>query len=181
MYDVKKKQWYVLQTFSGFENRIVKEIKKQILSSKIQHLFGEILVPGEKVVEITKGEKKNSEFKFFPGYILIHMYLNESSWTLIKKIPKVIGFIGGVTNRPTAIKTKEIKKIKNRISKLGDKPRPKVLFTIGESIRVKNGPFNGFNGIVEDVDYGKNRIKVSVSIFGRYTPVELNFEQIEKN
>ncbi|QCI25843.1 transcription termination/antitermination protein NusG [Buchnera aphidicola] len=181
MYNSHKKSWYILQTFSGLENRTVKKIKEKIKSSKISNLFGKIMVPGEKVIEIQSGEEKKSELKFFPGYILINMHINETSWLLINSVPKIIGFIGGSINQPTPIHEKEIQKINHKLSLLGDQPRPKITFTIGEKIRVKNGPFANFPGIVEDIDYGKNRIKVSVSIFGRSTPVELNFNQIEKN
>lgn len=181
MYNCKKKSWYILQTFSGLENRTVQKIKEQIASSKISNLFGKIMVPGEQVIEIRSGKKKTSEFKFFPGYILINMHLNETSWSLVNNTPKVIGFIGGSTNQPAPISEKEIEKINHRLLLLGDKPRPKVTFTPGEKIRVKNGPFANFPGIVETIDYGKNRLKVSVSIFGRSTPVELNFSQVEKN
>ncbi|CAL4318022.1 transcription termination/antitermination protein NusG [Buchnera aphidicola] len=181
MYDTERKRWYILQTFSGLENRIVEKIKEKIQSSEIRNLFGKIMVPGEKVVEIKFGKTKNSEFKFFPGYILINMYMNEKTWYLIKSIPKLIGFIGSISDQPKAISNSEIEKINKRIKTLGHIPRPKILFKTGEEIRVKNGPFSDFHGIVEEVDYGKNRLKVSVSIFGRSTPVELNFSQVEKN
>lgn len=181
MYNYQKKNWYILQTFSGFENRTVKKIKEQIESSQIKNLFGKIMVPGEKIVEIKAGKKKNSEFKFFPGYILINMHINEKSWTLIKNIPKVIGFIGGTSDCPIPINDDEIKKINYRLLQLGDTPRPKIIFIKGERVRIKNGPFSDFQGIVEEIDYGKHRLKVSVLIFGRSTPIELNFNQVEKN
>ncbi|WP_343128223.1 transcription termination/antitermination protein NusG [Buchnera aphidicola (Takecallis taiwana)] len=181
MYNNNKKSWYILQTFSGLENYVIQKIKEQIASSQAQNLFGKIMAPGEQVVEIKFGKKKESEIKFFPGYIFINMHLNEKSWSLIKSVPKVIGFIGRASNQPSPIDDSEIDKINRRLSELGDQPRPKIIFTPGEKIRVKNGPFIDFIGIVENIDYGKNRLTVSISIFGRSTPVELNFSQVEKN
>lgn len=181
MYNNTTKSWYILQTFSGIENHVVQKIKEQIESSQEKNLFGKIMVPGEQVVEIKSGKKKKSEIKFFPGYILINMHLNEKSWALIRSVPKVIGFIGRSSNQPAPIDDIEIEKINRRLLELGDQPRPKIIYTLGEKIRVKSGPFIGFPGIVENVDYGKNRLTVSISIFGRSTPVELNFSQVEKN
>jgi transcriptional antiterminator NusG len=138
-------------------------------------------VPSEEVIEIKKGKRKKSNQKFFPGYVLIKMIMNEKSWHLIKSTPKVIGFIGGSSENPFPIHKKEIQKINKKLKKIGNKPRPKTLFEPGENVRVNSGPFSDFNGIVEEVDYDKNRLKVSVSIFGRSTPVELDFNQVEKN
>lgn len=175
-----KKKWYVIQATSGCEEKILKTIKKHIKINKIEKFFGKILIPSEKVIEIKNGKKKNSINKFFPGYIIINMIMNDFNWHLIKNIPKVMGFIGGSSDRPLSIKKKEIKKIIIKIKKIGNKPRPKRLFQKGEIVRVKNGPFIDFHGTVEEIDYDKNRLKVSVSIFGRSTPVELNFIQVEK-
>lgn len=139
------------------------------------------MVPSEEVIEIRGGQRKKSEYKFFPGYVLVQMIMNELTWHLVRNIPKVMGFVGGTSDRPSPISDKEVNIIIARLKKNGDKPRPKTLFEPGETIRVKNGPFSDFNGIVEEIDYEKNRLKVSVSIFGRSTPVELDFGQVEKN
>lgn len=181
MYNIEKQSWYILQTFSGFENRIVETIQSKIKNYDIKILFTEIMVPGENVIEFKSGKKKNIECKFFPGYILIKMHMNEKIWKFIKKIPKVIGFIGGVSERPAALSNQEIEKIIYQISKIGKTPRSKIKFSIGEKIRIKNGPFADFYGKVEEVDYIKNRLKISVLIFGRSTPIELNFVQVEQN
>ncbi|WP_367671526.1 transcription termination/antitermination protein NusG [Buchnera aphidicola] len=169
-----------MQIYSGFEDKVVKSIKEQIKQKKLKTIFSRILVPSEEVIEIKKGKRKKSDCKFFPGYVLIKMIMNEKSWHLIKSIPKVIGFIGGSPENPFPINKTEIKKIKNKLLKIGNKPRPKILFEPGESVRINNGPFSDFNGIVETIDYEKNRLKVSVSIFGRSTPVELDFNHVEK-
>ncbi|WP_343152821.1 transcription termination/antitermination protein NusG [Buchnera aphidicola] len=176
-----KKKWYVLQTFSGFESKVVNSIKEHIELKKMNDLFDEIMVPSEEVVEIKKGKRKKSEYKFFPGYILIHMNMTSLSWHLIKNVPKVMGFVGGTSEKPSPISDKEVKIIIDKVKKVENKPRPKTIFDPGEIVRVKNGPFSDFNGVVETVDYEKNRLKVSVSIFGRATPVELDFSQVEKN
>ncbi|WP_343183746.1 transcription termination/antitermination protein NusG [Buchnera aphidicola] len=170
-----------MQIYSGYEDKVVQSIKDHIKQKNLKKIFSNILVPSEEVIEIKKGKRKKSDYKFFPGYVLIKMIVNEFSWHLIKSIPKVIGFIGGSPENPFPINKQEIIKIKNKLLKIGNKPRPKTLFEPGESIRVKNGPFSDFNGIVEEVDYDKNRLKVSVLIFGRSTPVELNFSHVEKN
>lgn len=181
MYENQKKRWYVLQSFSGFESRVVQSIKEHIKLNDMDNLFGKIMVPSEEVIEIKGGQRKKSEYKFFPGYVLIQMTMNEMTWHLVKNIPKVMGFVGGKSDCPAPISDKEVNLIIDRVKKNGNKPRPKTLFEPGETIRVKNGPFSDFNGIVEEIDYEKNRIKVSVSIFGRSTPVELDFGQVEKN
>ncbi|NIH41017.1 MAG: transcription termination/antitermination protein NusG [Buchnera aphidicola (Periphyllus aceris)] len=170
-----------MQIYSGFEDKVVKSIKKHIKKKNLKKTFEKILVPSEEVIEIKKGKRKKSDHKFFPGYVLIKMIMNEYNWHLIKSIPKVIGFIGGTPENPFPIKKKEIKLIQKKLLKIGNKPRPKTMFEPGESVRVKNGPFSDFNGIVEEIDYDKNRLKVSVSIFGRSTPVELDFIHVEKN
>ncbi|USS94422.1 transcription termination/antitermination protein NusG [Buchnera aphidicola (Sipha maydis)] len=170
-----------MQIYSGYEDKVVQSIKDHLKKKKNRNMFGKILVPSEEVIEIKKGKRQKSNHKFFPGYILIKMIMNESSWHLIKSIPKVIGFIGGSSENPFPVNKIEIKKIQKKLKKIGDKPRPKTLFQPGESVRVNSGPFLDFNGIVEEIDYDKNRLKVSVSIFGRSTPVELDFSQVEKN
>ncbi|CAL4317919.1 Transcription termination/antitermination protein NusG [Buchnera aphidicola (Chaetosiphella stipae setosa)] len=181
MLDQKKKKWYAIQIYSGYEDKVVKSIKDNLQKKKRRKMFGEILVPSEEVIEIKKGKRTKSKNKFFPGYIFIKMIMNEFNWHLIKNIPKVIGFIGGSSENPFPVNKNEIKKIQKKLKKIGDKPRPKILFEPGENVRVNSGPFSDFNGIVEEVDYNKNRLKVSVSIFGRSTPVELDFNQVEKN
>ncbi|WP_422667512.1 transcription termination/antitermination protein NusG [Buchnera aphidicola] len=181
MNQTQKKKWYVLQAFSGFENRVAQSIREYVKLNKMEDAFGEVMIPSEEVVEIKGGQRKKSEYRFFPGYVLIHMIMNDSTWHLIKNIPRVLGFIGGKSDKPSPISDKEVEAIVNRLRQIGDKPRPKTVFEPGEMIRVKDGPFADFNGIVEEVDYEKSRLKVSVSIFGRSTPVELDFKQVEKN
>ncbi|XBC41824.1 MAG: transcription termination/antitermination protein NusG [Buchnera aphidicola (Kaburagia rhusicola rhusicola)] len=181
MYKNQKQRWYVLQAFSGFEGRVAQSIREHIKLHNMENLFGDVMVPTEEVVEIKAGQRKKSEYKFFPGYVLIQMTMNDSSWHLIRSIPRVLGFIGGTSDKPSPISDKEVNIIINRLKQIGDKPRPKTLFEPGEMVRVNDGPFSDFNGIVEQVDYEKNRLKVSVSIFGRSTPVELDFCQVKKN
>ncbi|QCI15744.1 transcription termination/antitermination protein NusG [Buchnera aphidicola] len=181
MYESQKKRWYVLQAFSGFEGRVAQSIREYIRLNKIEDLFGEVMVPSQEVIEIRSGQRRKSEYKFFPGYVLIQMVMTDSTWHLIRNIPRVLGFIGGKSDKPSPISDKEVEIIVNRLRQIGDKPRPKTLFEPGEMIRVNDGPFSDFNGIVEEVDYEKSRLKVSVSIFGRSTPVELDFRQVEKN
>ena len=146
----------------------------------MEELFGEVMVPTEEVVEIRGGQRRKSERKFFPGYVLVQMVMNDASWHLVRSVPRVMGFIGGTSDRPAPISDKEVDAIMNRLQQVGDKPRPKTLFEPGEMVRVNDGPFADFNGVVEEVDYEKSRLKVSVSIFGRATPVELDFSQVEK-
>ncbi|CAL4318209.1 Transcription termination/antitermination protein NusG [Buchnera aphidicola (Protaphis terricola)] len=181
MHENSKKKWYVLQAFSGFEGRVAQSIREHVKSNKMQKFFGEVMVPSEEVIEIRGGQRRKSEYKFFPGYVLIQMIMTDTTWHLIRNIPRVLGFIGGKSDKPSPISHKEVETIINRLRKIGDKPRPKTLFEPGEMIRVNDGPFADFNGVVEEVDYEKSRLKVSVSIFGRSTPVELDFRQVEKN
>ncbi len=175
-----KKRWYVVQAFSGFEGRVATSLREHIKLHNMEELFGEVMVPTEEVVEIRGGQRRKSERKFFPGYVLVQMVMNDASWHLVRSVPRVMGFIGGTSDRPAPISDKEVDAIMNRLQQVGDKPRPKTLFEPGEMVRVSDGPFADFNGVVEEVDYEKSRLKVSVSIFGRATPVELDFAQVEK-
>ncbi|WP_295163933.1 transcription termination/antitermination protein NusG [uncultured Buchnera sp.] len=181
MHESLKKKWYVLQAFSGFEGRVAQSIKEHVKLNKMDDFFGEVMIPSEEVIEIRGGQRRKSEYKFFPGYVLIHMIMTDSTWHLIRNVPRVLGFIGGKSDKPSPISDKEVEIIINRLRQIGDKPRPKTLFEPGEMVRVNDGPFADFNGVVEEVDYEKSRLKVSVSIFGRATPVELDFRQVEKN
>ena len=174
------KRWYVVHTFSGFEQQVKRSLQERIDRYDMQDHFGEILVPTEEVVEMKKGVKRRSERKFFPGYVLVEMDMNEETWHLVKDVPKVMGFIGGRADRPAPISQKEADAILHRVQEGVDKPRPKILFEPGEMVRVTDGPFNDFNGVVEEVNYEKSRLRVAVSIFGRSTPVELDFQQVEK-
>ncbi len=176
-----KKLWYVVQVFSGFEKKIIDLLKDNIKLHNLDDNFGEMLIPSEEVIEIKNGVKKKSERKFFPGYFLINMLMNEKNWYFVKSIPKVIGFVGGNFGNPFPISKNEIKNIKLKLSKISGKPIPKIIFEYGELVRVNSGPFSDFNGTVEEIDYDRNRLKVSVLIFGRSTPVELDFSQVEKN
>ncbi len=179
--NIKKKLWYVIQVFSNFEDKIIKSLKDYIKLYKLEKDFGEILLPTEEIIEIKNGIRKKSKKKFFPGYFLIHMIMNNKNWYLIRNIPKIVGFIGGELGNPFPISNREIKIIKNKLNEISGKPRPKILFEYGELVRINNGPFCDFSGTVEKIDYDKNRLKVSVLIFGRSTPVELDFSQVEKN
>ena len=174
------KRWYVVHAYSGFEKSVQRALVERIARAGMQDFFGQILVPVEEVVEMKNGQKSISERKFFPGYVLVEMEMNDYSWYLIKSKPKVTGFVGGTANKPTPISEKEVEKIMQQMQDGVDKPRPKVLFEVGEMVRVKEGPFTDFNGSVEDVNYEKSKIRVSVTIFGRATPVELDFGQVEK-
>ena len=174
-----KLRWYVVQAFSGYEARVQKTLVEHIEINELQDKFGEILVPTEEVVEMRAGQKRKSSRKFFPGYVLVQMELDDESWHLVKSVPRVLGFIGGTKERPAPISQKEADRILQRLEDT-DKPKPKTLFEPGEVIRVIDGPFADFNGVVEELDYEKNRIKVSVLIFGRSTPVDLEFGQVEK-
>ena len=180
MSEAPKKRWYVVQAFSGFEGRVATSLREHIKLHNMEDLFGEVMVPTEEVVEIRGGQRRKSERKFFPGYVLVQMVMNDASWHLVRSVPRVMGFIGGTSDRPAPISDKEVDAIMNRLQQVGDKPRPKTLFEPGEMVRVNDGPFADFNGVVEEVDYEKSRLKVSVSIFGRATPVELDFSQVEK-
>lgn len=175
-----KKRWYVVQAFSGYEARVANSLREHIKMHGMEDKFGEVLVPTEEVVEMRAGQRRKSERKFFPGYVLVEMIMDEASWHLVKSIPRVLGFIGGKQDRPTPITQKEADTILNRLQESVDKPRPKTMFEPGEMVRVNDGPFADFNGTVESVDYEKSRLTVSVSIFGRATPVELEFVQVEK-
>ena len=175
-----EKKWYVVQAFSQYESRVKKTLEEHIKMHSMDEYFGEILVPTEEVVEMRAGQKRKSERKFFPGYVLVEMEMNEDSWHLVKSIPRVLGFIGGTSDRPLPISKREADAILNRLEESVDKPKPKTLFEPGEVVRVVDGPFADFNGVVEEVDYEKSRLKVSVLIFGRSTPVELEFGQVEK-
>lgn len=173
-------RWYTVHVYSGFENSVREKLLDRIARSDMQALFGEILVPVEEVVEMKGGQKSISKRKFFPGYMFIQMDLTDESWHLVKSTPKVTGFVGGTGNRPIPITDKEVENIRAQVKEGEDKPKPKVLFEVGESVRVKEGPFTDFHGNVEEVNYDKNKLRVSVLIFGRATPVELDFGQVEK-
>lgn len=175
-----EKRWYVVQAYSGFEAHVKRSLEKRIIEAGLQDKFGEILVPTEEVVEMRSGKKRKSERKFFPGYVLVHMVMDDGTWHFIRKIPKVLGFIGGTSEQPAPITDQEADNILQRVREGVDKPKPKVLFEPGEVVRVKEGPFADFNGAVEEVNYEKNRLRVAVMIFGRSTPVDLDFSQVEK-
>ncbi|WP_297454375.1 transcription termination/antitermination protein NusG [Ferrovum sp.] len=173
-------RWYVVHAYSGFEKSVQRALRERITRAGMDEQFGDILVPVEEVVEMKGGQKSISERKFFPGYILVQMDMTDETWHLVKSTPKVTGFVGGKANKPTPITDKEVQNILNKVQEGVEKPRPKVLFEVGESVRVKDGPFTDFNGMVEEVNYDKNKLRVSVLIFGRATPVELDFGQVEK-
>ena len=175
------KHWYVVHAYSGFENQVKRSLEDRITRFGLEKQFGDILVPTEEVVEMRDGAKRRSDRKFFPGYVLVEMEMNDETWHLVKDCPKVMGFIGGTSDRPTPITEREAQAILDRIQEGTEKPRPKVLFEVGEVVRVKEGPFTDFNGVVEEVNYEKSRVQVAVSIFGRSTPVELEFGQIDKS
>ena len=174
------KRWYVVHAYSGFEKSVQRALIDRVKRSGMQDSFGQILVPVEEVIEMRGGQKTVTERKFFPGYVLVEMEMNDESWHLVKSTPKVTGFVGGTANKPAPISEKEVEKIMQQMQEGVDKPRPKVLFEIGEVVRVKEGPFTDFHGSVEDANYEKNKLRVSVTIFGRATPVELDFAQVEK-
>ena len=173
-------RWYVVHAYSGFENQVRKSLQEHVLHSGLSDKFGEILVPTEEVVEMREGQKRRSERKFFPGYVLVQMEMDDETWHMVKSVPRVMGFIGGTSDNPAPISDKEANAILQRVQDGADKPRPKTLFEPGELVRINDGPFNDFNGVVEEVDYEKSRLRVSVLIFGRSTPVELEFGQVEK-
>ena len=173
-------RWYVVHAYSNFEHRVKTALEERIERHGLKDKFGEILVPTEEVVEMREGQKRRSERKFFPGYVLVKMEMNEDTWHLVKDVPKVLGFIGGTRDQPAPITDKEANAILQRVEEGVDQPKPKVLFEPGEVVRVKDGPFTDFNGVVEEVNYEKSRLRVSVLIFGRSTPVELGFDQVEK-
>lgn len=175
-----KKRWYVLQAFSGFEGRVAATLREYIKLHQMEEQFGEVLVPTEEVVENVGGKRRKSERKYFPGYVLVQMEMNDYTWQLVRSVPRVMGFIGGTPDKPAPISQKEAERILNRVQETADKPRHRKGFQPGEEIRVTEGPFADFNGTVEEVDYDKGRLKVSVLIFGRATPVEFEFSQVEK-
>ncbi|MCL4469596.1 MAG: transcription termination/antitermination protein NusG [Sulfuricella sp.] len=173
-------RWYVVHAYSGFEKSVQRALQERIERAGMQDRFGEILVPVEEVVEMKLGQKSISERKFFPGYVLVQMEMDDETWHLVKNTAKVTGFVGGTAQKPTPISEKEVAALMQQIQEGVEKPRPKVLFEVGEAVRVKEGPFTDFNGVVEEVNYDKSKIRVSVLIFGRSTPVELDFSQVEK-
>jgi transcriptional antiterminator NusG len=173
-------RWYVIHAYSGFEKSVQRALLERIERAGMQDKFGEILVPLEEVVEMKGGQKSISERKFFPGYVFAQMEMTDETWHLVKSTPKVTGFVGGSGNKPTPISDKEVAAILQQIQEGVEKPKPKVLFEVGEAVRVTEGPFNDFHGMVEEVNYDKNKLRVSVLIFGRATPVELDFGQVEK-
>jgi transcriptional antiterminator NusG len=175
-----KLRWYVAQTYSGYEKFVMKALKERVELNHMQDSFGEIVVPTEEVVEMRSGQKRKSERKFFPGYVLMQMDMNEKAWHLVRQTPKVLGFIGGTSERPAPLSQKEADAILKRVEESVDKPKHKIVFEPGEVVRVNEGPFADFNGVVEEVNYEKNRLRVAVLIFGRSTPVELEFKQVEK-
>jgi len=172
------KKWYGIHTYSGFENKVRLSLLERVKNQGLEEHFGDLLIPSETVVELKKGEKRTSSRKFFPGYILVNMELNDETWHVVKETSKVTGFVGG--NNPVAIPDEEVMKITRRMEEGAEKPRPKVLFEVGETVRVIDGPFLNFSGVVEDVKPDKGKLRVMVSIFGRATPVELEFMQVEK-
>lgn len=173
-------RWYVIHAYSNYENQVKKALEERVKRAGLERYFGKILVPTEEVVEMRQGQQRKSERKFFPGYVLVQMELNDETWHLVKEVPRVLGFIGGTSDRPAPIADAEADAILNRVEAGVNKPRPKVLFEAGEVVRVVEGPFKDFNGVVEEVNYEKSRLRVSVLIFGRSTPVELDFGQVEK-
>lgn len=174
------KHWYVVHAYSQYENKVKLSLLDYIKRHGMEDQFGEILVPTEEVVEVKEGQRKTTERKFFPGYVLVHMEMNDDTWHLVKSVPKVMGFIGGTASKPAPISDAEAANILNRVEESVEKPRPKTMFEPGQEVRVNDGPFADFNGVVEEVNYDKNRLRVAVMIFGRSTPVDLEFGQVEK-
>ena len=174
------KRWYVVHAYSGFEKQVKKLLQERIKRGGLDDSFGEVLVPTEEVIEMRDGQRRRSDRKFFPGYVLVNMEMNDATWHLVKNVPKVMGFIGGSSDRPAPISDREANEILQRVQEGVDQPRPKTLFEPGEVVRVVDGPFNDFSGVVEEVNYEKSRLRVEVSIFGRSTPVELEFGQVQK-
>ena len=174
------KRWYVVHAYSGMEKAVERNLRERIERSELQSKFGRILVPMEEVVELKNGKKSVTERRFFPGYVLVEMEMEDDTWHLVKHTSKVTGFVGGAKNRPAPISEAEVMKIVTQMQEGVEKPRPKVQWEVGETVRIKEGPFTDFNGAVEDVNYDKSKVRVSVTIFGRATPVELDFAQVEK-
>ena len=173
-------QWFVVHAYSNYEHKVKSSLIDRVRRAGLQERFGEILVPTEEVVEMREGQRRKSERKFFPGYVLVQMEMDDETWHLVKEVPKVLGFIGGSSDKPAPITDKEAQAILNRVQEGVDKPRPKILFEPGEVVRVTDGPFNDFSGVVENVNYEKSKVRVAVQILGRSTPVELDFSQVEK-
>ncbi len=176
-----KKQWFIVHAYSGKEVRVMNTIREHIKIRHMEDKFGEIIVPTEEVVEMRGGKKRKSERKFFPGYVLVEMEMDDEAWHLIRHVPGVLGFIGGTSDKPIPLSTKEVKNILDQVQEGVEKPKPKILFEPGEVVRIIDGPFADFDGVVEDVNYEKSRLRISVSIFGRSTPVELEFGQVQKS
>ena len=174
-------EYYVIQAFSNCEKKVKAALEERINMSGLSDMFGDIMIPTEQVTELKKGQKKQMERKFFPGYMLVQMEMNDDTWHLVRKTPNVMGFMGGTRNKPVPLSEDELNRITNRVEKTTEQPVFKTVFESGETVRINDGPFNDFSGTVEEVDYEKNLIRVSVSIFGKSTPVELNFSQLEKN
>ena len=174
------KRWYVVHAYSGMEKSVARALQDRVERAGMQAQFGKILVPTEEVVEMKNGQRTITERRFFPGYVLVEMDMNDDTWHLVKNTGKVTGFVGGSGHRPTPISEKEVDKIMSQMQEGVEKPKPKTLFEVGEMVRVREGPFTDFNGNVEEVNYEKSRLRVSVTIFGRATPVELEFAQVEK-
>ncbi|HVS24327.1 MAG TPA: transcription termination/antitermination protein NusG [Gammaproteobacteria bacterium] len=173
-------QWYVVHAYSNYEHKVKSSLIERVRRAGLENKFGEILVPTEEVVEMREGQRRKSERKFFPGYVLVQMEMDDETWHLVKEVPKVLGFIGGSSDKPAPITEHEAQAILNRVQEGVDKPRPKVLFEPGEVVRVTDGPFNDFSGVVEQVNYEKSKVRVAVQILGRSTPVDLDFGQVEK-
>ena len=173
-------QWFVVHAYSNFEHKVKSSLIDRVRRAGLENKFGEILVPTEEVVEMREGQRRKSERKFFPGYVLVQMEMDDETWHLVKEVPKVLGFIGGSSDKPAPITEREAQAILNRVQEGVDKPRPKILFEPGEVVRVTDGPFNDFSGVVEQVNYEKSKVRVAVQILGRSTPVELDFSQVEK-
>ena len=173
-------RWYVVQAYSGFEKRVQQSMQTRIDRSDLKDQFGQVLVPTEDVVELKNGQKRTSERKFFPGYVLVQMAMSEAAWHLVKSVPRVSGFVGGTSAEPVPISDREAQAILQQVVEGAEHPRPKYTFAPGEVVRVTDGPFQEFNGTVEDVNFEKSKLRVAVTIFGRSTPVELSFSQVEK-
>jgi len=174
------KRWYIVQAYSNFERKVAEDIRQKVAQKKLEDLFEDVIVPTEKVVEMRRGRKVDAERKFFPGYVLVKMEMTDNTWHLVKNTPKVTGFVGGKAARPTPITEAEADRIIKQVQEGIERPKPSITFEVGEQVRVSDGPFTSFNGFVEEVDEEKARLKVAVSIFGRATPVELEYSQVEK-